>query len=340
MKRISVFLGVLVIMAPILFCSKQQQIVYDMSRIALPDSVWSISAVCVSGKRLFILDYDRLSIWVADTSSHSAYEMKLSKGQGPKEVLMPVSMSVCNDRIFLLDARLSRVSQFDAAGNFINCFTHPYPGQIIKMHVKPDTIMILYGDDKTGTLVHYFDYEGNHLGDDIPFDALDYPEDILGLKGEDVKSIGMLFTPSDWAVQGDTIWIANRYSYQISAFHRGEKLYDIRDRGIFFLPPEHSTSGNEEVVTFGLQVNSQIFLSVYNSYLVVTVSHRLMAKNKNKVTYKIARYVYNRNDGTLLASVSAEGEERKKVPSIREVRGKEAFFTSEGRLSKGRISIK
>ena len=74
--------------------------------------------------RIYFADYNCHTIWVFNHEGMFQHRFG-SYGQGPGELISPVSLSSRNDTIAVLEAGNSRVSFFKATGKFLDAFAIP-----------------------------------------------------------------------------------------------------------------------------------------------------------------------------------------------------------------------
>jgi len=341
MKRIIIMLMILSGFF-VVSCSKVKTIEISLQSEALPDSVWSIGSIAEGNGRRYLFDFDRQSIWIMKTNGTLIKEKKLIKGKGPGEVLRPTSLSLSNNKLFLLDSQLSRVSYFDTSGSFIGSLQIPFFVTQIRMAVKQDTVIILCGDAKSQKLVHYFDLNGNKIKDIISINELNYPENILGLKNNKIKGIGQFFTPSDWSVQGDTIWLSNMYSYQIAKFVNGEKVFEILGNNNLLNPPELSSSESNGNQTCSIQINGQTSINFYDNYIIYNIISRITPITSKEIKYKHIMQIISKKNGKLLAQKSYVNTIGKgsTPPALHSVVNSKIYFSTYSKLFKGEIKLK
>ncbi len=119
----------------------------------------------------YFLDKNFGMIFKIDLRTGKLLKTISSKGQGPGELHIPISLQIRNGLIFVLDKGFMGVKIFDLEGKFINCFklgSVLFGNRNFFVNEK-DEIFVGKIDTRTNTMVTVYDLKGNELRSLIPF---------------------------------------------------------------------------------------------------------------------------------------------------------------------------
>ncbi len=339
MKIIKSLFSVLLIII-VFGCSNKKSIEIEIvSPVTLPDSLLSMYDIDSDNEHLYILDYDKFSLWKIKKNTFASKEIKLSKGRGPGEFYRIYQIAVNNNNIILYDVILRRVSFLDTTGKFLYSFNVPYGGGLAKMAVHKDTLYILCGDNDTKTLIHRYDLKGNKIDDIIEYFKVD--SKLKHLTKDETKDIGQFFSPTGFCFQGDTIWLDNLYHYHIAAFYRGKKVSEIRGDDKFIRPPSISSKSRGESYSYALSAYGKTYLYYYKNMLIVDMAYLINSWNSKPRKFRYTKHIYSIPDLKLLAERTEIKESGQyKLPSIKDVLDGELYLERDNKLYRGDIVLR
>ena len=253
----------LVLLLLLLSCyQRKREIEIALTPVTLPDSILSIYDLDVKQDHIYLLDRDRFSLWVLSHRDGLIREINLWRGKGPGEFIMPVDLAVDGQRIFVLDDMLQRVTYMDTSGLFISSFQIGF--RAFKIYARNDSVYVLGVDPETKKSVHVFNLKGQKLASFIPVFA------VLPQYRTYYQGIGLsLFSPADWFVKGDTIWVANRFLYEIKAYKKDREIITIRGDDKLIHKPDISTKVGKRTYVVAMQIYCYTRIAVVDTLLYV-----------------------------------------------------------------------
>jgi len=314
-------------------CQQQKKIDVHLIPISLPDSLWSIYDLDSDDNHLYILDKDRFSFWILTKNGQEVKESSLSKGKGPGEFINPIDLAVSKDKIFVIDDMSRRVSYFDTSGSFIESFNiNPRPFGIF---ADNDSVYICGIDPSTNKSVHLFDLKGNNIESYI------YPLSVPQEYKNFFTDAGInLLTPANWLIKGDTIWIANRFFYEIKSFKKDTEIMTLRGNDELIRMPNISRKEIEESFAITMQYYCYIKMAIKDSLLYIAIDGIYSNYDVKPPDMRSYLQIYNIKTKKLIAERFVRPKPDSEVPLFQGCYNNNFYYSTGYKLFRAEIFVK
>jgi len=113
---------------------------------------------------LYLLDQGHCLVFKLDFKTGKLEKTIFKRGQGPSELMLPVSIKVCRDRIYVLDRGFNGIKIAALDGTFVNEFkvNGTFGDRNLEVNSKGEILVGQY-DGKTNTYINVYDDKGKFL---------------------------------------------------------------------------------------------------------------------------------------------------------------------------------
>lgn len=262
-------------------------IIKHIRDITLPDTVYTNWDFEVENNCFYVADWDFLKITVLDSENRVVRTISLMKGRGPGEVIWPEDMSVSSNKIFILHGFGRQVSFFDTSGVFLRSFK--VQPQANKIHASKDRVYLIGVDPKTKDTCHTYNLDGKKVSSSVPvFEPDEKNKKYLNHVGL------LLFTPSDYFFEGDTLWVISKFKNEIKAYMDNEEIMTIHGPDNVVVSPDIEVRKNDQRTAVASRLFSPTDLAVDKNLVYVSVWNPKLLKH--------FFHIYNKKSGELIAT--------------------------------------